>query len=186
MDQSELERYLTSGCFTNCMLRLIIKLTIQQSQIISSITLYVGIYHSILRCSHRNCSARKVVPRNLEKFSGKHLCQSLFFNIGLRPATLLKKRCFPVNFAKFQRTPFLQNSSGRLLLHATHLLFIMIIYIFILLKYQDWNCKTNKLTKYLLITAFARLHIFCWDKWFISLINCEPKNNLEQFSGINE
>ena len=36
------------------------------------------------------------------------------------PATLLKKslwyRCFPVNFAKFLRTPFLQNISGRLLL----------------------------------------------------------------------
>ena len=38
----------------------------------------------------------------------------------LRPAALLKKRlwerCFPVNFAKFLRTPFLQNTSGRLLL----------------------------------------------------------------------
>ena len=35
-------------------------------------------------------------------------------------ATLLKKRlwhrCFPVNFAKFSRTPFLQNTSERLLL----------------------------------------------------------------------
>ena len=35
-------------------------------------------------------------------------------------ATLLKKRlwhrCFPVNFAKFLRTPFSQNTSGRLLL----------------------------------------------------------------------
>ena len=35
--------------------------------------------------------------------------------------TLLKKRlwyrCFPVNFAKFLRTPFLQNTSGRLLLY---------------------------------------------------------------------
>ena len=46
----------------------------------------------------------------------------LFFNkvAGLRPATLLKKRllhrCFLVNFAKFLRTPFLQNTSGRLLL----------------------------------------------------------------------
>ena len=33
-----------------------------------------------------------------------------------RPATLLKKRlwhrCFPVNFAKFLRIPFLQNTSG--------------------------------------------------------------------------
>ena len=38
---------------------------------------------------------------------------------GLRPATLLKKRlwhkCFLVNFVKFLRTPFLQNTSGRLL-----------------------------------------------------------------------
>ena len=74
------------------------------------------------RSSHRRCSVRKDVLRNFEKFTGKHLCQSLFFNkvVGLRPATLLKKRlwhrCFPVNFAKFLRTPFLQNTSGWLLL----------------------------------------------------------------------
>ena len=40
--------------------------------------------------------------------------------VGLRPATLLKKRlwhwCFLVNFVKFLRTVFLQNTSGRLLL----------------------------------------------------------------------
>ena len=40
---------------------------------------------------------------------------------GLRPATLLKKRlwhrCFPVNFVKFLRTPFLKNTSGWLLLY---------------------------------------------------------------------
>ena len=39
---------------------------------------------------------------------------------GGRPATLFKKRlwrkCFPVNFAKFLRTTFLQNTSGRLTL----------------------------------------------------------------------
>ena len=38
----------------------------------------------------------------------------------LKPSTLLKKslwhRCFPVNFAKFLGTPFLKNTSGRLLL----------------------------------------------------------------------
>ena len=37
------------------------------------------------------------------------------------PATLLRKwlrlRCFPVNIAKFARTPFLQNTSGRLFLY---------------------------------------------------------------------
>ena len=58
------------------------------------------------------------------KFTGKHLRQSRFFNkvAGLRPVTLLKKRlwhkCFPVNFAKFLRILFLQNTSGRLLLNV--------------------------------------------------------------------
>ena len=74
------------------------------------------------RSSHRRCSLRKGVLRNFAKFAGKHLCQSLFFNkaTGLRPARLLKKRlwhlCFPLNFAKFIRTLFLQNTSGQLLL----------------------------------------------------------------------
>ena len=59
--------------------------------------------------------------RNFAKFTGKHLCQSLFFNkvAGLNPAKLLKKRLwhrwFPVNFAKFLIKPFLQNISGQLL-----------------------------------------------------------------------
>ena len=54
---------------------------------------------------------KKGVLRNFAKFTGKHLCQSFFFNkvAGLRPATLLKKRlwhrCFPKNFAKFLRAP---------------------------------------------------------------------------------
>ena len=40
------------------------------------------------------CSVRKGVLRNFTKFTGKHLCQNFFFNnvVGLRPATLLKKR----------------------------------------------------------------------------------------------
>ena len=56
---------------------------------------------------------KKSVPRNFVKFTGKHLCQSLFFNkiAYPRPETLLKKRiwhrCFPVSFAKFLRTPYL-------------------------------------------------------------------------------
>ena len=64
---------------------------------------------------------KKGLLKTFAKFTGKHLCQSLFFNkvAGLRSATLLKMRlwyrCFPVNFAKFWRTPFLQNTSGRLL-----------------------------------------------------------------------
>ena len=57
---------------------------------------------------------KKRVLRNFAKFTGKHLCQRLFFNkIAGRPAILLRKslwhRCFPVNFAKFLRTLFLKN-----------------------------------------------------------------------------
>ena len=50
---------------------------------------------------------KKNALKNFVKFTGKHLCQSLFFNkaAGLRPVILLKKRLrnrsFPVNFAKF-------------------------------------------------------------------------------------
>ena len=64
----------------------------------------------------QRCSVKKGVLRNFTKFTGKHLCQNLFFNkvAGLSPATLLKKRrwrrCFPVNFVKFLRTPMVAAS----------------------------------------------------------------------------
>ena len=64
--------------------------------------------------SHRRYSVKKGVLRNFAKFTGKQLCQSIFFN----KISLLKKRpwhgWFPVNFAKFLRTPFSQNTFGRL------------------------------------------------------------------------
>ena len=43
-------------------------------------------------------SGKKDVLRNFAKFTGKHLCQRIFFN---KVAI-----CFPVNFAKFLRTSF--------------------------------------------------------------------------------
>ena len=70
------------------------------------------------RTSRQEVSCEKSVLRNLAKLIGKPLCQSLYFNkiAGLRPSTLLKERlqhrCFPVNFAKFLRTPFLTEHSG--------------------------------------------------------------------------
>ena len=72
--------------------------------------------------SHRRCSLKKGALKNYSKFTGKHLCQSLFANKVPRliPATLLTKalwhRCFPVNFVNILRTTFLQNTSVRLLL----------------------------------------------------------------------
>ena len=76
---------------------------------------YLMEVHQVLHCvrsSHWTFSVRKVVLINCAKFTGKHLCQSLF---------LSKKSfwhwCFPENLAKFLRIPFLQNTSGRLLLY---------------------------------------------------------------------
>ena len=66
----------------------------------------------LFRSSRPELFCRKGALRNFAKFTGKHLCQSLFFDKveGLRPATLLKRRvwhrCFPVNFRKFLKTPF--------------------------------------------------------------------------------
>ena len=64
---------------------------------------------------HWRCSVRKGVLINFAKFTEKHLCQSLFFNRKILLKKQLWHRCFPANFAKFLRTPFLQNTSGRLL-----------------------------------------------------------------------
>ena len=80
------------------------------------------------RSSHQRCSVKKVFleisQNSLESTCAKDsFLTKFFFNkvTGLRPATLLKKslwhRCFPVNFAKFPRTRFLQNTSGRLFLY---------------------------------------------------------------------
>ena len=74
---------------------------------------------------------KKSVLRNFAKFTGKHVCQSIFFNkvSGLRPleTILLRKRlchrCFVVNFAKFLRTPVLQKTFWWLLLFLVVILF---------------------------------------------------------------
>ena len=76
------------------------------------------------RSSRPKVFQKKGVLRNFLKLTGKHLCQSLFFNnvADLRPAILLKKetlhRWFPANFAKFLRTHFLIENLQWLLLRA--------------------------------------------------------------------
>ena len=70
---------------------------------------------------------------------------------GLRPATLLKKRlwyrCFPVNFAKFITTPFLQNTSGLLLLYL-HLLLLTLRNLFLYLKTKSFSLTSLNIPFY--------------------------------------
>ena len=78
--------------------------------------------HFSYRSSRPEVFCKWGVVRNFTKFTGKHLCQSFFNKVaGLTPATLLKKRlwyrCFPVNFAKFLRTPSVAASVASYILH---------------------------------------------------------------------
>ena len=74
------------------------------------------------RSSRLEVFCRKGVLRNFGNFTGKHLCRGLLYNkvAGLRTVTLLKKRfwyrCFPVNFSKFLKTPFITENLWWLLL----------------------------------------------------------------------
>ena len=63
---------------------------------------------SRVRSRHQRCSVRRRVLRNFAKFTGKHLCQSFFFN----KVAGLSHRCFPVNFVKFLRTSFYRTPLG--------------------------------------------------------------------------
>lgn len=71
------------------------------------------------RSSQRRCSIGKGAFRNFVKLIEKHLYQTLFFP---GACIFIKKRlwhwCFPVNFKKLLRRPFLRNTPGRLLLYV--------------------------------------------------------------------
>ena len=107
----------------------------------------VNIVESPVRSSCPELFCKKSFLKNFAKLTRKHLYQRLFFrkvacNIfqnlflnkvaGLRPATLLKKRlwhrCFPVNFAKFLRTPFLTEHLRWVLLNTDSLLIICVLF----------------------------------------------------------
>ena len=73
----------------------------------------------LFRSGHHRCSIKKVIYKNFVKFSGI-TCAGVSFLIKFFNKNLIKKetphKCFPVDFAKFLRIPFLQNTSRRLLL----------------------------------------------------------------------
>ena len=74
------------------------------------------------RSSHQRCSIKKKLFLEISQNSHENTCARVSSPLG--PATLLKKRlwhkCLPVDFAKFLRTPLLQNTSGWLLLIKLH------------------------------------------------------------------
>ena len=88
------------------------------------VPLRTNFYRTPPRSSHQRCSMKKGVLRNFTKFTGKHLCQTLFFS-KVAGCNFFKKRfwhkCFPVNFVKFLRKPYLQNTSERLTSRSSRL-----------------------------------------------------------------
>ena len=60
------------------------------------------------RSSHQRCSVKRGVLKSFTKFTGKHLCQSLFFNkvAGLRPKKETLVQVFSCEFCESSRTPF--------------------------------------------------------------------------------
>ena len=80
--------------------------------------------YPVFRRSHLRGSIKKSVLKNIANLSGKRLCMSLIFDkvrpASLSSAILLKTDSnadfFLVNFGKFLRITFLQNTYGRLLL----------------------------------------------------------------------
>ena len=126
--------------------------------------------------------------RNLTKFTGKHLCQSLFFNKVAETlaqvfscefcqiskntfftehlrVTLSKKRpwhrSFPVNFVKFLRTTFWLNISGRLLLHICEEL-LRVNYLIIEIIPEGLPSPVSK-SYHHLSTSFG-IHVALWLK----------------------
>ena len=67
---------------------------------------------SLVRSGHRRCSVRKRVLRNFAKFTGKHLCQSLFLNKNaenfIKKETLAK--AFPCEYCEVAKKAFLQRT----------------------------------------------------------------------------
>ena len=71
------------------------------------------------RNSQQRCCVKKIIFENFAKFTGKHLCWSLFLSRS-QACNFIKKetptKVFSGDFAKFWKSPFLQNAFGRLLL----------------------------------------------------------------------
>ena len=69
--------------------------------------LFVFLLKSVIQKQSLRAALSKGVLKIFAKFTGKYLCQSL----GFIKREALARCCFPLNFPKFLRTVFLQNTS---------------------------------------------------------------------------
>ena len=70
------------------------------------------------RRSHRRCSTLKRILKNIAKFTGKHLCQSILLRLqawGLQLFQVTLAQGFSCEFCELIKNTFLQNTSGGLL-----------------------------------------------------------------------
>ena len=132
---------------------------------------------------HPEVFSKKDVLKTFAKFTGKHLCQSLFFNkVATATATLLKKRlwhrCFSVNFVKFLRTLFLTEHLRWLLLRIGkkrvkhfYITFLRVLFldIFLFLSYTSffWISKIHKATFKVLFNYFLLFVCFLGGRIYL-------------------
>ena len=152
--------------------------------------------NSNFRSSRPEVFCRKGALKNFPKFTGKHLCQSLFYNkvAGLGSSTLFKKRpwhrCFPLNFAEFLTTPFLIEHLRCLFLYLRqsykYVFWCLLLYLRQSYKYVFCYMAFDKAyihqTKLSLFSVFVQIRVslrkFC-DKMKPFLLNV-PSNVLSR------
>ena len=125
---------------------------------------------------------KKGALRNFAKFTGKHQCQSLFYNkvAGLRSDFRPWYKCFPVNFANFLRTPFLLNTSCGFFCNDTKITFILIatmeciissrllMFYYIKIGTKSWHYQKFPCS-FILISIFT-FSIFAFFRLFYKII----------------
>ena len=127
---------------------------------------------------------KKGVLRNFTKFTGKHLCQSIF--LSLRPASLLNKRLwhryFPVNFVKFLGTPLFTEHLWWLLLNLNCLLGFDIFHRdqCSFSKRAVKKCSKNLYLKYSIISKYNNIIQLKYNNFKSPIIQPRPQYKVAQ------
>ena len=116
---------------------------------------------------------KKSVLTNFAKFTGKHLCQILFFLIRVYVACqFIKKslwhRRFPMSFAKLSRTPPAAATD------SSNILNLLFLYLLCLLKFRNFNILNMTGTKaYSKLVEISQCHIISYCFGFFD-VDFEP------------